>query len=104
MSDVVILPAFGLVSTPKFCVISSKESLNYAQVYVYVDVNCSYSEAILKSAILRRPWCTLVTSIHDHDNTYQICDFENIDWENVLNNKTHASSYLIRKGLSRYSR
>jgi hypothetical protein len=32
---------------------------------------------------------------------HQIADFENIEWDKVLSGRHRASSYLVRKGLSR---
>jgi hypothetical protein len=34
-------------------------------------------------------------------STYQLCEFEHISWEDVMSGKDHASSYVVRKGLSR---
>jgi hypothetical protein len=102
MVDSILNPNFQLKLTQKFCVFDYLES-THTPVRIYLDVNCSYTSGLLQKAIARRPWCKVINSLDDTegDQIIQFCDFENITWEVVLNNKTRASSYLIRKGLSR---
>ena len=86
--------------------IARYEFTGNAPFVIELQVNCSYSLKIIKAAIERRPWCrirktdTTTKSINDLSNI-QIGDFENIDWESVMNGSQIASSYLVRKGLSR---
>lgn len=73
---------------------------------VCVNINCAYTDAIVRSALSRRPWCRVVDDIDskvESSNTQilQFGDFENIEWEPVVAGKHIASSYLVRKGLSR---
>ncbi len=106
--DAVLLPIFAITKTRKFNVVNkvSKDKIdNFTKHQILVDINCPYSEFIAKSALTRRPWCTIVdklpTDVNKNVTTIQMGDFENIEWETVLNGKHGASSYLVRKGLSR---
>ena len=86
-----------------FDVVRSELS-NDVQFVIHLQVNCAYSLAIIEAAIKRRPWCVIqgakTKTINDL-KIAQIGDFENIDWESVINGSHIASSYLVRKGLSR---
>ena len=71
-------------------------------------VNCPYTLSIVKAAIKRRPWCVIhekkMKTLKENEKNAriaQIGDFENIEWENVMDGSQIASSYLVRKGLSR---
>ena len=74
---------------------------------IQLHVNCEYSASIIESCIRKRAWCLLDTSSSksvsrtDNVSVIQIGDFENISWESVLDGSQIASSYLVRKGLSR---
>lgn len=75
---------------------------------IQLHVNCEYSASIIESCIRKRAWCLLASrtdkdsaSRTDNVQVIQIGDFENISWESVLDASQIASSYLVRKGLSR---
>ena len=74
---------------------------------VHLQMNCDYSASIIRSCMKKRAWCLLETLSSksnprtDHVPVIQIGDFENIRWESVLDGAQIASSYLVRKGLSR---
>ena len=77
---------------------------------IQLKVNCEYSASIIESCIKKRAWCLLDISStqstsdaasKDQIPVIQIGDFENISWERVLDGSQIASSYLVRKGLSR---
>jgi len=81
-----------------------------------VDLVCDYTREIVKNAVVRKP-IVLVESLDRYEEEIvekvgdldratiapllQLSDFENIRWEEVMAGKHKASSYLIRKGLSR---
>lgn len=108
----VLRPEFCLSLTSKFSVIESRGDTYRASrelSIVFLDVNCQYSAQIIRAAIARRPWCRIVDSLEEIAemkpspglSLLQIADFENIEWEKVLSGRFRASSYLVRKGLSR---
>lgn len=105
--DSILLPIFMLKKTNKFYIIDYNNDINHlndTKYNVIVDLNCKYSLDIAIVALNRRSWCNIINSddIKNVDtNIIQICDFENIVWEPVMEGKHRASSYLIRKGLSR---
>ncbi len=114
---VMLAPYLTLKDTSSFSVfeicMKSDEIQKKPRVAIHNSVNCSYSRGIVASCISRRPWCIPVKSryldLAEHSSekadlpTLQIGDFENIRWELVMGNGQHhgASSYLVRKGLSR---
>ena len=73
---------------------------NFGGYKILLDINCTYVRAIVRK---------ILSSFKDEDDTgsrvtnrdLQIADFENIDWDPVMSNQSCASSYLVRKGLSR---
>ena len=106
MTDFVLNPRLSYVKTDKFWCISASNGDKRVEYRVFVDLNCSYTAAIVKNAVARRPWFSLINNLHDDQkcsgNTIiQISDFENIEWEHVMSGNQMASSYLVRKGLSR---
>jgi len=66
-----------------------------------LDINSDYSAKVIAGAVARRPWCTASKKEEDDRYLVQVKDFENIVWEPVMAGKCGASSYLVRKGLSR---
>lgn len=114
---------FKLTTTDKFKVITITDVQQQQQqhYFVSIDYNCRYTENIIVSAIEKRPWCQIIdnnnnnnidnNSLNDNNDNkpcdevvmIQIKDFENINWDNVLNNNNNSccSSYLVRKGISR---
>lgn len=79
---------------------------------IHNAVNSEYTREIVKEAIDRRPWCVAVKKRYldlveqgvekgSALTTLQVSDFENINWELVMSRGQRASSYLVRKGLSR---
>jgi hypothetical protein len=79
-------------------------------IFIVCKINCSYSRGVLERAVWRRnSGCKLIYCEHAPKELLQrtdveivqFGDFENIDWEPVMNGSQRASSYLIRKGLSR---
>lgn len=107
--DAILLPVYKIIKTKKFYVIDYNNDindLNDSKYNVILDLNCQYSSDIAKAALNRRSWCKIsnidnVNTNSDDNNTIQIADFENIIWEPVMAGHHTASSYLIRKGLSR---
>jgi len=98
-------PLIVLIRTKKYQVYSFQvnPSINYDITDIYVDFNCEYTKSIVLNAIAMRPWCNIVNNIdvNSRNRMIQFSDFENIDWEVVLQGRHGASSYLVRKGLSR---
>lgn len=83
---------------------------HYVHYEVHLDWNCDYTARILRHACLRRPWCSISEGPSNERNRtvadsksyqMQIADFENIDWDSVSKGESIASSYIVRKGLSR---
>ena len=113
----VLPPYLGVQVTDRFSVIDVKSnSLLGGEFFsIFVNVNCVYTDTIVRATLSRRPWCRIFNSddniaeIEDENSSthrslchvIQIADFENIDWEPVLTGKHIASSYLVRKGLAR---
>lgn len=98
--------------TKRYSILELERSHDVARIRFVVrfDVNCEYSARIIEAAIKRRPWCLIHGNflqnrdeevIKTNAKVVQICDFENIEWESVMNGTQIASSYLVRKGLSR---
>lgn len=113
-----ISPFFFTYKTPKFSVIEfwdnhpqlqneaqsnyKIELINRLESSICVDWNCEYTRNIIFQTIKRRVWCNNIDSIDPSiQRLFQLSDFENISWEEVCDGKSIASSYLIRKGLSR---
>lgn len=101
----VISPLLHKTRTKRFFVFERREINGpILPVGVFVDLNCQYTRQIVKDAISRRPWCHLI-ELEGASNRYseviQFSDFENIQWEEVMSGRQRASSFLIRKGLSR---
>lgn len=71
---------------------------------ILCNLNCSYSQRILLDCIeSRQATCFRVYSLNNtcSNKILQFCDFENIEWEPIMRGEQMASSFLIRKGLSR---
>lgn len=71
---------------------------------IYVDLECQYTRAILLKSLAIRDFCEVIGSLCSCDASQlvlQFCDFERLDWLFILNGQHEASSYFIRKGLSR---
>lgn len=68
--------------------------------YVTVNLGCVYTSGILKAAIQRRPkWATI--DYNSNVDLVQFSDFEEMEWDKVMSGAQRASSYVVRKGLSR---
>jgi tubulin---tyrosine ligase len=101
MKFVVLSPLIHVVKTLRFSVAECKHCTPKAGTYnVDLDINCAYSAILIEETIRRRPWCTTGKQKNEMCKI-QIKDFENIDWEPVMKGACGASSYLVRKGLSR---
>lgn len=114
-----------LRETSRFSVFEEKTTAFWEQAYlIKLDINCAYTRSVVQKSVMRREQCFLVP---DWDSTYvmaipskiysfiQLGDFENIAWEHILRPiviksqceskkqeiNCGASSYLVRKGLSR---
>ena len=70
------------------------------QLSICLDLACPYTTNVMRTVIANLPHCKLVP-LDANKKMIQIADFENIEWEPVLAGKHAASSYLVRKGLSR---
>lgn len=121
-----------LESTSKFSVFSNK--LTKQQSYIVeVCLNCEYTSSLVFNAVMRRSNCYYTNNFSNADASsstlvswlktigvkslfcIQVSDFENINWDVVLQRSVSedkstksgtlvlhgASSYLVRKGLSR---
>ena len=127
----ILFPDLSLKKTSRFSVVSADVSEHYRNLIkmgtlpgkrklVHLDLNCDYTRSVVVNALHRRhAWCEIVdSSIVDTLNAdedgkdqaspstaagvLQIGDFENLRWEMVMRGHRHrASSYLVRKGLSR---
>ena len=113
------LPSIQLVRTKRYSVaeVCRVRSLHHKVRYnIIAGINCPYLSSIVSSSLSLRPWCDVygdmeeipAIEIPSKSSTpqivrfpLQICDFENIVWENVLKGQCGASSFLVRKGLSR---
>jgi len=68
-SEAILFPFFELSNTKIFSVISFKggDPNNFinekVQAYIFLNINCNYTNSIISKAIKRRPWCKLVSSI-----------------------------------------
>lgn len=102
------IPSHKKVFLDLICEYTSK-IVNQTGSASFLSLFFFFSFIIHKSFLVkRRPWCELITKLpsteeSSNDNTpiIQISDFEMIEWEPVLEGKHSASSYIIRKGLSR---
>ena len=100
-------PVFEIVKTEKFSTINIISAmLKGKRVRTTVDVNlvCSYTDSVVHRVLNRRPWIKfgpIESKSADGSRQLQLGDFENIDWVPVISGRHHASSYLVRKGLSR---
>ncbi len=98
-------PIFTLCKTAKFHIIEVAVTGECKpKINIQLDWNCDYTRTIIESTCARRPWCTLNPPTRTDccsGLTLQVADFENIIWENVVSGQHRASSYLVRKGLSR---
>ena len=113
MHDCVLLPVFRTRVTKRFAVVDRVDHAlpsSTPPYDVYLAVNCAYSEHIARAAVQRRPWCRLCTQPYAASPSpsstpvvarVQVGDFENIEWDDVMKGRCAASSYLVRKGLSR---
>jgi hypothetical protein len=103
MFDSTLGPRIALTPTSRFSCYSF-DSSDVPKKYVYVDLVCKYTGEIVAAAVARRDWCIPVTNIDNKKFDtilYQVCDFELIDWEPVLSGEHNASSFVVRKGMSR---
>jgi tubulin---tyrosine ligase len=110
--DSVLPPFFCCLPTKKFSTIEIVERVPFVlprrrlshPYALSVQWDCQYTESIVREAVQRRPWCTF----HREDDPVnlrcfpiQFGDFEHLTWELVMKGDCGASSYLVRKGLSR---
>lgn len=109
IEEFVLSPALFVEETKRFGVFSIcpfVENLSNKTFNVKVDWECPYTRNIIYQTLGRRSWCKHALSFTETDlgatnQLLQVADFENIVWDNVLGGKYAASSYLVRKGLSR---
>lgn len=95
-------PQYRIARTLRFGVLEQVPSQEWPREQsVYVDVNCAYTRELVLAALRRRPWVRLLPRLDASCALVQIADFENIEWEPVLQGTHSAASYLVRKGLSR---
>ncbi len=117
----ILLPTFFAQPTKRFSVIDAvnvdreKQPSNIFVIpfrrlshpyEILVHWDCQYTESIVRATTQRRQWCREVYDISPNckkleNFTIQIGDFEHLEWEYVLQGEVAASSYLVRKGLSR---
>jgi len=119
----ILFPYLAPQRTKRFSVVSANAAYAHLTApegekrLVHLDLNCDYTRAVAERALHRRTlWCSvvepgLVDTLNDSDEAdaahaegvMQIADFENIRWEMVMRGRGRhrASSYLVRKGLSR---
>jgi len=119
----ILFPSLCPQRTKRFSVISANASYAHLTApdsekrLVLLDLNCDYTRAVAERALARRAlWCELlqpglIDTLNDSEEAdaahtrgvIQIADFENIRWEMVMRGggRHRASSYLVRKGLSR---
>ena len=88
--------------TKKFYV----KSVSFNKTCILCDLNCSYSQSVLIDVLSKQPNYHILfrDDLINYDtikDLIQFSDFENINWEPVMKGNQRASSYLIRKGLSR---
>jgi tubulin--tyrosine ligase len=94
----------------------TETDLSINSVFIFLDWNCNYTRKIITNTLGKRSsYCFLINDVKEdplilayqkkfpnyHPKIIQFSDFENIVWEFVLSERTCASSYLVRKGLSR---
>ena len=90
--------------TPKFSTFDYIQQQDYNNAkLINLDLNCSYTSKIVREAIARRSTCVISLFNNNYSNQHSlnsihIADFENIDWSDILNGKSNASSYIVRKG------
>lgn len=110
MTEYVLNPSLFVMKTEKFSVIDASpvaRDLINTKTLLQIDWECAYTRDIIHSTAARRPWCSVISSLPDASSQtsepkmIQVADFENIVWDDVLAGKMGASSYLVRKGLSR---
>jgi hypothetical protein len=119
--DGILFPYLTVGKTCRFGVVEAssehQELLAAAadhKVLVHLDLNCDYTRGVVRRALDRRAlWVTRVShdeldavNMNDAEKAasppiLQIADFENLRWEMVLRGGHRASSYMVRKGLSR---
>lgn len=94
--------------TKLFSIFSLQTESDDSKFILRLSINCDYTKSLLKEAISKRSWYTLDervgiddTLMRTNKKVVQLGDFENINWESAMNGDQIASSYLIRKGLSR---
>jgi len=97
----ILVPTVQVAKTQKFAVLTCRTALPEHKFNVDLDINCSYSANVINGSVARRPWCSTGKNQQSENYTVQLKDFENITWEPVMAGKCGASSYLVRKGLSR---
>lgn len=95
-----------LKKTKRFSCYDVVQNLDYFDTVVLVQQVESYTEQIITSALNRRPNIYVTKNPNEVarvKDAVQFCDFELINWDDVLDNDLHqrASSYVVRKGLSR---
>lgn len=86
---------FALVYTSRFSVIEQSIPCKYT---VDVDINCLYTSGVIAKTLAKR---NMNARNSFPSFRLQLKDFENIVWEPVMQGTCGASSYLVRKGLSR---
>jgi hypothetical protein len=91
----------GPLRTKKFYVLGVVETIENHSFNITVNLNCSYSSKLLRNVISKKKNCKITNNFSKNIKSIQISDFESIDWDLVLKSKSGASSYLVRKGLSR---
>jgi tubulin---tyrosine ligase len=124
MNDGILFPYLTRQETNGFSVIEFNAeyatkvgAMNDRPTLVHLGLNCEYTRGVVNRCLNRRQkFCKKVsgdvvdhinmdiqtdTANYDQDPIIQIADFENIQWEMVMTGKHRASSYLVRKGLSR---
>ena len=94
--------------TKLFSIFSLQTELSDVKFVLRMSINCAYTSSLLKEAISKRSWYILDERVGAEDTltgvdkkVVQLGDFENINWESAMSGDQIASSYLIRKGLSR---
>lgn len=96
----ILVPTVQLSKTAKFSVLEERAAPAF-KYNMDLDINSDYSAKVIAGAVARRPWCNVSKKEEDERYLVQVKDFENIVWEPVMAGKCGASSYLVRKGLSR---
>eukprot|EP01038_Epipyxis_sp_PR26KG_P007549 gene7549-10287_t len=71
-------------------------------VLCMLNLNCKYTANVVLEAFKKRIQTNNTNYPDSRPDSYlQLGDFENINWDDVMARKSSASSYLVRKGLSR---